>query len=342
MRAAVILRPMDRGIPNPPWREPGWLERATAWIDEQLAALGIRRVGPLDARERAWSIVLVVPTDGGPVYFKETAAAFANDAALTVLLSRLAPDVVLAPLAADPDRGWMILPHGGERLRDVLAAAPDAGLWEQLLPRYANLQLAAAAHLAELRAAGAFDRRLGRLPRILRETLDDPVIRGEAGLPGLPADVAARLEAMLPAVEAACGELAEIGIPQSIQHDDFHDGNVLVGPNDGLWVIDWGDSQVGHPFASLLVALRSVADGVGLAEGGSEVARLQDAYLEPFGALASRSRLLRAVSLATRLGMLGRALAWRAVVDTGSGEERAEFAAGAIRWLEEMAAAGVD
>jgi len=257
-----------------------------------------------------------------------------------VLLSRLAPGTVLAPLAADPDRRWMILPHGGDQLRDVLARAPDLRHWERILPRYAHLQLAAATHLPELRAAGAFDRRLGRIPELLRDALADPVVRGEAGEPGLPARHAAQLEAMLPAVAAACGELAEIGIPQSAQHDDFHDGNILVGPDGSHAFIDWGDTQVGHPFGSLLVSLRSAAARFELDERSPEILRLRDAYLEPFAGLAPRSRLLRGVELATWLAMLGRSLAWRAAFDTAGEEERADAAEGVIGWLEEFAEVG--
>jgi len=324
-----------------PWRRPGWLEGVTPWIDERLEAMGVERAGLPDPRERAWSIVLIVPTGRGPVYFKETSSAFANDAAITVLLSRLAPDVVLTPLAADPDRRWMILPHGGERLRDVLADVPDLGHWERALPRYAQLQRAAAEHLPELRAADAFDRRLGRLPGLLHDALDDPIVRGRVGLPGLSEPHVARLRGMLSAFAVACGELAEIGIPQSVQHDDFHDGNILVAPGGGHWFIDWGDTQIGHPFATLLVALRSVAARFGLDEGASELARLRDAYLEPFDDLATRSRLRRAVDLATRLGMLGRSLAWRAMFETAREDERAEAASGTVGWLEELAEVGL-
>jgi hypothetical protein len=64
---------------------------------------------------------------------------------------------------------------------------------------------------------------------------------------------------------------------------------------------------VSHPFHTLTVTLRAAAWKLGLEPGGSEVQRMRDAYLEPFGPPA---RLAGVADIAYRTGTLARALAW--------------------------------
>ena len=107
-----------------------------------------------------------------------------------------------------------------------------------------------------------------------------------------------------------CGELTHYGIPETIQHDDLHDGQIFV--RDGRYVFfDWGDSCISHPFHSLTVTLRASAAKLDLEPGGTELRRLRDAYLEPFGDLRE------AADLAYRTGTVARALAWDRFVREG-------------------------
>jgi hypothetical protein len=62
--------------------------------------------------------------------------------------------------------------------------------------------------------------------------------------------------------------------------------------SDGRYLFfDWGDSCVSHPFHSLTVALRAIAWKLNLPPGGTELQRLRDAYLEPFGRRAEIAEL---------------------------------------------------
>jgi aminoglycoside phosphotransferase (APT) family kinase protein len=162
------------------------------------------------------------------------------------------------------------------------------------MPRYAELQIAAAEHVDELLAAGLPDYRLPRLPELAEQ-------------------VARKLGTEAPApehVETLAAELAAVDIPESVQHDDLHDGNVFVLPNGGYAVFDWGDACATHPFASLLVGLRGIAHRFELGERDPDVERARDAYLEPWSCFAGRDQLLRAVELSDMVGRLSRSLAW--------------------------------
>ncbi|WP_433204481.1 aminoglycoside phosphotransferase family protein [Dactylosporangium sp. CS-047395] len=245
-----------------------------AWLDERLAAAGRRRTGELTVpRVRPWGTVMRAETDAGTVWLKLPGPTTAFEISLYPLLHHLAPQHVLAPIAADPALGRLLLPDGGPTLRD------RPGEFARALPRYAELQRALAPAADELAAAGVTDMRPARLPRLLEEqtiALVPPVRRAWF------AEIAAAL--------------AESKVPASIDHADLHPGNVFA---DGYRCYDWGDSVLGHPFGSMLVALRDDVDD-----------RARDAYLEVFTDLAPRAELLTDLRHARIAGNLIRALTW--------------------------------
>jgi hypothetical protein len=285
--------------------------------------------------------VLAVPTPEGSYYFKTTAPEMANDAALTELLAHEAPDLVLAPLALDLELRWMLLPDGGPRLRDALAGTADLGHWERILPAYAQLQRRLEGRESQLLAAGALDRRPQRMPALFDRVLDDGewLMLGEPD--GLTDDQLARLRALSPRYAEACAELEAAAIGSSIQHDDLHDGNVLAG-DGGYRVIDWGDSGVAHPFATLLVTLRSVGNAFELGDwtpflpAAPELERLRDAYLEPWTDRLPRAELERLVRVASWTGMLARALIWTLGMRHATDAELTEWHSAVPAWLTEL------
>src|SRR5262245_10787539 len=94
------------------WEDSAFLGEARAWIESHVEVSGEIEQPHI----RPWSTVLRVPTAAGAVWFKAALPGLDHDAGVTAVLARLRPDVVLAPLALDLERGWMLLPDGGERL----------------------------------------------------------------------------------------------------------------------------------------------------------------------------------------------------------------------------------
>src|SRR4051794_12296062 len=114
-----------------------------AWVDARLGEVGRRRTGELAvSRRRAWGTVMRAETDLGVVWLKVPAAATAFEVALYPVLHRLAPRHVLAPIAADPVLGRLLLPDGGPALRDRYAGDELDDAFAGVLPHYAGLQRA--------------------------------------------------------------------------------------------------------------------------------------------------------------------------------------------------------
>ncbi|MEH0984946.1 phosphotransferase [Micromonospora sp. CPCC 205556] len=321
---------------HPGWADPDLQRAALDWVTGQLGRQGRRVTGPVEPRVRPWSLVWRVPTDAGDVWFKANNPGTRHEAALLAALARRAPGRVLDPIAVDAERGWSLLPDGGESLRDVLGRDRDPARWERVLPEYADLQLTMTPYADELLALGVPDHRPETLPRLFEALLDDEESLLLGTEDGLTPQAHDRLRAQRATYAERCRRLAEIGVPATVQHDDLHDGNVFAAAG-GHRFFDWGDASVAHPFGTLLVTLRSVAHTFALPVGDPALTRLRDAYLEAWSDRHDRATLREAVDLALPVTTVSRALSWRRALDTPD-PARAGYAAAVPGWLEELLA----
>ena len=291
------------------WTEPAWLESVHEWTRSQLEPLGLELVGEIEQPHvMPWATVLRAPTSSGPVWFKANVPALAHEAAVVQILVGQRPDLLPELLATDLERGWMLQSDAGTKLRELLDEHRDFDVWEQILPLYAELQIAAAPECERLLGAGAPDRRLRVLPGQFEELVGD-----RATLASLTDDELERLRTLVPRIGAECRELESYAVPETIQHDDLHDGQVFV--RDGRYVfLDWGDACVSHPFFTLVVTLAVLAYKLELEHDSPHLDRFRDAYLEPWTRFRPRSDLEQAYPIAYRLGVLCRGLTWALIV----------------------------
>ncbi|MEZ4770917.1 MAG: phosphotransferase [Caldilineales bacterium] len=323
---------MTSSASQPPWTQADWLERAVAWISAELARLDIAAAGDIEQPHvRPWSTVLRVPTADGAVYFKACTPLLAYEPALVEMLYRAHPDQIPRVLATDPEQGWMLMVDGGTRLREVIRADRDLNHWERLLPRYAEMQIDLAGRTEQLLALGAPDRRPAALARLAGQLLENPDVLLVGKSDGMSPETYRKLRGLTPAIADQCRQLADCGVPPSLNHGDLHDANIFIDGDDYL-LFDWGDSSVSHPFFSLRTAFVSVEISLQLAEGAPEFDRLRDAYLEPWTRFLPAAALRSTFALASRLSPLCSALSWHHAISAVDRSLVTEYA-GAIPGL---------
>lgn len=272
------------------WNDDAWRTSVLAWLRRELDRLGDEAIAAPDQfHVRPWSTIFRVSTRRGTVYLKAVPLQLAHEVRLTQWLSARLPGRVAHVLAADDARGLLLLQDGGVRLRDV---GTDLRGWCRVAGDYAHLQLLAQPGVSELLVLGVPDRRVAKLPGAL-----------SGALPTAERDLVARYAAV-------CAALADVGLPDTIQMDDLHDGNVLL-EGDQPRFFDWGDASIAHPFFSLGMLLGTAAERLGFQVDGPEVVRIRDTYLERFSGLAPMSALRVAAALATQVVPTVRILAWQ-------------------------------
>jgi hypothetical protein len=282
-------------------------EEAEAWIRAHVEPTGAMEL----VHERPWATVRRMPVAGGVAWFKECAPVQAFEPRLTAALACRWPDRLPEVLGHDDERAWLLLGDAGEPLGFGTGLEP----WLSILPRYAELQRGEAAYAAEHLDGGVPDRRIATFPALYETMLTRELPLGRGDL--------VRLRAFAPRFAELCDELlAAGGVPATIQHDDLHGANVYsrdVNPR----ILDWGDSCVSHPFVTMFVTFLHLEEVDGLTRDSEWLARLRDAYLEPWG----RPTELHAMfELAQRLGPFAHAFKELRVLDAIPEKDRPQFA----------------
>ncbi len=207
---------------------------------------------------------MTVPTNDGILYFKASASIFAQETALTDYLARFQPEIFPRLLAVELKRHWMLMQDAGTPLRQFVRAEKSIARWKDVLPLYVDLQKAMAERTTHLLALGVMDRRLAKLPELFEKLITDEFAMLLDQEESLTSEEYARLKDYGSEFARMCEKLTSFGIPESIHHDDFHDGNIFVQDDGKIILTDWGESAVTHPFFTLVVIMRSVDNSLGM------------------------------------------------------------------------------
>lgn len=185
-----------------------------------------------------------------------------------------------------------------------------------------------AEHADAILALGVPDHRLAALPALYSQLLADTpslMIDQEKGLTSAEFE---QLQNLKPRFEQICADLAAYGIPESINHGDFHDGNILL-KNGCITFFDWGDADVTHPFVSLRTWFVSMEIALNLddwAPPTAEMSRLLEKYLEAWQAYGEKEALASAYRLSRPVASIVKTLAWHQGISRMDDSLRGEYA----------------
>ena len=175
--------PFSELVASAPWRAQA--EKLDPRAGDRVRWAGRRRHH--QPRIRPWSTQLVVPTDGGRLWFKANCPALAFEPAVHAALARLDPGEVDAPFAVDAERGWVVTRDRGVTLGDSHEAT--LADWQAVVRVAARLQRRLADHGAELLAAGLPELRAATVPARFADLVE--------GLSALPAGHPSHLDVAL-------------------------------------------------------------------------------------------------------------------------------------------------
>ncbi|MGN8026741.1 phosphotransferase [Microbacterium sp. 22242] len=311
--------------PDPPgwtpevWRTPEFLAELEEWVSRSVGEVrSLQRV-----KDRPWAAVWRVEAEAGTHFVKQNCPGQQQEARLVRLLARIDPERIVPPVAADPERDLLLTADQGPVLREHPRRSELQGalLREAMLLARATVPYVDALGLTVLDPAGiagfAENARAGwRIPDGLRAQADRAVA----------------------AAERAGDEVAALGLPLALQHNDLHDANVFVSEGR-IRFFDFGDAVVSSPLAALRFPTESAAAALGTSIDDPRVRRPLDEALEVWSDLAPLPQLHAALPAVWRLAALARAESWhRILASMPSRYVDEQFREADAEWLAEAAA----
>jgi hypothetical protein len=318
--------------PSARWTSDTFAAELRDWVGGALDGVGAEVVGLEDVHQRPWSTVWRVTASDGSIYWaKQNCPHQAFEAALLLVLDRLAPDRVVPVVAADPARGLHLVGDQGPVFAQTVAD-DDLDAWCRVAAEAMHLQRDLVGHEAALVGAGvsvlaAAESAAHVEARVTSLTClpaDDPR--------RMEAEVAATVRALVPEVRRWAEQLDALGLPEALVHNDLHAGNVFATPT-GMRFFDFGDAVIAHPLSALFVPLNVLLHRFETVPDDPRLRRVADAALEVWGDVVPVAELRSALPAALRLGRVARAESWLRVTATLTVAELAEYGDSGTWWL---------
>jgi Phosphotransferase enzyme family len=225
------------------YASPGGPRAAVSWAQDALMGIGRRPSGPPE-QVRTWNLSSIwrIPTESGrPAWLKLAPTFYDHEGPLLELLARALPGREVAiPVVLASAKGRLLL----DDIPGTDQHGADADVMADAIAELVALQQAMAGRLADLQALGLPDRRLHAAAAEVPALLD----RWRGALAPQEIEV---LEDLVKALPERYALTAAAGLPDTLLHGDFYQGNVRGEPGR-FRILDWGDAAIGHPVIDII------------------------------------------------------------------------------------------
>lgn len=189
---------------RPPWTQPGWYDRASNWIAQELERLGYQQIAPIECI-KTWSIscILKVQSTVGTLYFKQasTLPLFCDEPVVTTELSNLFPNHIPKVISINREHHWLLLQDFGEPIGNQVSLKIKQNIYHLL----AKIQIQSVEYRDRLLAVGCLDRRLNCLQSQIYPLMEDAATLSE-----LSSAEITQLQNLVPALKNLCLQLGRI------------------------------------------------------------------------------------------------------------------------------------
>lgn len=269
-------------------------EKCLAWAQGYLSIHGYEiQDKPQTIRIVPRSTVTCLPTTKGRIYLKSMANAFFIDPTLLRFLSNHASTPVTQMIAENESLSCFLIEDAGKPLRNILKLNFKPESLCQALKTCEDIQISSICHVNELIMASINDWRLEKLPSLYQAfILKEDLLKAH----GMTLFEIECLHQSTIKIRNLCEQLSEYKIPETLEHDDFHDNNILIKGGSDI-ISDWGDANISHSFFSCVSALNSARRHHHLQETDKQYQSILEAYLIQWQSYGIRDDLLEAFNL---------------------------------------------
>ncbi|MBP9777706.1 MAG: phosphotransferase [Rickettsiaceae bacterium] len=273
------------------------------WAEKYLASNSYIINTSENVQTMPWSMVHRFSTSRGYIYLKQTPPELSLEADVTQILNNKFNANVPVIIATNKDLRCFLMLDAGHRLRNILKDCFNQSLLCQALDKYSYIQKVSIPEINLFLDIGLPDWRLDKLPVLYNDLVSKAQLLKSDGLTDLELKQLCNLHNKF---ETTCDLLNYYKIPATLDHCDFHDGNVLVD-DANITIIDWGETVITHPFFSLISFLNNIAHGYNLKDKDDKYIQLENAC---FANWANHHKLDEIINIAKKLQPIYRALSY--------------------------------
>lgn len=311
------------------WESGGFLSELSEWLAHVVGEP--RSLEP--HKIRAWAAVWRAETDQGVFYAKQNCPAQRFEAALLAELAELVPQRVVPVAAVDLERGLLVTPDQGAVLAET--AGDDLDTWCRVVSAGAALQREVAPHVDRLASTGLNTLEPSGTTAYVEHRLSELAGIDAADPRAMALADREAVRAHLPVIERWVEQVADLGLPTTLLHNDLHGHNVFDRGGE-LRFFDFADALLTEPLGALLIPINSLAYRLEAGPDDPRLARVAEAGLEVWSDLAPLAELRAALPAALQLARLGRVESWVRCLAPMTDAELVEWGDGASYWLSSL------
>ncbi len=271
---------------------------AIKWAQEMLKQLGHPIIPPEPVRDMPWSHVWRFSTQDGFIYLKQMAPEFSLEPKVVSFLFNKYALEVPQILAEDDALNCFLMFDAGSVMRDLLKVEYQMDLVCHALSICADIQMVAIEEVDHLLSLGVKDCRLANLPLLYQQFMTQETLLLADGLITSEINTLKRYHSRF---SDLCSRLSEYPIPETLEHGDFQDNNILINGEKQITISDWGDAMITHPFFSLGSWLNSAMRHHDLQKSDPRYIVLVNTYLEMWKDYGTMDQLQEAFLLSEQL-----------------------------------------
>lgn len=257
--------------------------------------------------QTSYSLVYKINSAEEVFYLKQTPLTLFSEPKVIDFLNLQGARNIPVVVAANNDLCCFLMTSSGdESLRQLFKGIIDLTKLNQGIANFTKIQRLVENKIPELLLLGIPDWRLEKFSSLYYQLIQqDKLLLAD----GLTTEEIDRLQQLYPVCLNLCEDLSKYKIPETINHCDFHENNMLLDRKTrAINIIDWGETVITHPFFSLQVCLWNIAHFYKLQTTDSIYHKLQSQCIAPWLDLHVKEKLLQAFNIAWQLNGIYAAL----------------------------------
>lgn len=285
-------------------------KHALQWAIQYLASYKkIEIVNHEIVAETAYSVVYKIETTQNIIYLKQTPEALFLEPKTLAFLHQQGCKNVPELIAENNELHCFLMSSCGDvSLRHLFNSQVDLKKINQGVFNFTSIQRLLENNVQQLITLGTPDWRLDKLPSLYYQLIQQDNLLIEDGLTVEELD---RLHQLYSTCIKLCDALSQYNIPETINHCDFHENNMLLDRKTGdISIIDWGETVISHPFFSLNGCLWNITYFNTIKQADPEYNTIQSQCIEAWKDLHNEEQLLEAFHITNQLNGIFAALGY--------------------------------